>query len=94
MSKNPFLKKPNEYSDVIKDIIYAFGQKNDHYIVVFSDKREQERLLKSIDIKKVDLTENEIDSIISFLDSLTGKSKNNRPFGPPNNVPSGLKVDK
>ena len=62
--------------------------------VVFSDKREQERLLKSINIKEVNLTENEIDSIISFLDSLTGKSKNNRPFGPPNNVPSGLKVDK
>ena len=62
--------------------------------VVFSDKREQDRLLKSINIKEVNLTENEIDSIISFLDSLTGKSKNNRPFGPPNNVPSGLKVDK
>ena len=37
--------------------------------VVFSDKREQERLLKSINIKEVNLTENEIDSIISFLES-------------------------
>jgi len=61
--------------------------------VVLSDNREQKRLLSQIDIKKVDLTEEEVDAIISFLYTLTGKSKNNRPLGKPISVPSGFSVD-
>ena len=61
--------------------------------VVFSDKREQKRLLSRIDINQVDITETEINELVSFLHSLTGKSKNERPLGRPNSVPSGLIVD-
>ena len=31
--------------------------------------------------------------IISFLESLTGKTKNKRPLGKPDKVPSGLTID-
>ena len=61
--------------------------------VVLSDKRETERLLSRVDIKPVEITEKEIDEIISFLYALTGKSKNNRPLGRPSAVPSGFPVD-
>ena len=61
--------------------------------VVFSDKREQKRLLSRIDISSIDITNNELDELISFLHSLTGKSKNNRPLGKPKSVPSGISVD-
>ena len=37
--------------------------------------------------------ENEINELVSFLHSLTGKSKNDRPLGKPISVPSGIKVD-
>ena len=47
--------------------------------VTFSDKREQDRILSSINIKPVDLDENEIDLLVLFLESLTGKSGNQRP---------------
>ena len=47
-----------------------------------------------IDIDKVDLSETEIKYLVQFLNSLTGKSKNNRPFGIPSIVPSGIEVDK
>ena len=61
--------------------------------VVLSDKRETERLLSRIDIEPIEITEKEIDEIISFLYALTGKSKNNRPLGRPSAVPSGFPVD-
>ena len=61
--------------------------------VVFSDKREQKRLLSRIDINPVDITEDELNELVSFLHSLTGESKNNRPLGKPTSVPSGLIVD-
>ena len=61
--------------------------------VVFSDEREQKRLLSRIDINPVNIDENEINELVSFLHSLTGKSKNDRPLGKPNSVPSGIKVD-
>ena len=61
--------------------------------VVFSDKRETQRLLSRIDIEPIEITEKEIDEIIGFLYALTGKSKNNRPLGRPSAVPSGFPVD-
>ena len=61
--------------------------------VVFSDKREQKRLLSRIDINPVDITEDELNELVSFIHSLTGESKNNRPLGKPTSVPSGLIVD-
>ncbi|MEE2774673.1 MAG: cytochrome c peroxidase [Pseudomonadota bacterium] len=61
--------------------------------VIFSDEREQERQKARIDIEPTNLTENEIEAIVSFLSTLTGKTKNKRPLGRPNAVPSGLPVD-
>ena len=61
--------------------------------VIFSDKREQERILSSIDIKPINLSDKEIYYLVEFLKSLTGKSGNNRPLGKPNKVPSGLLID-
>ncbi len=61
--------------------------------VTFSDKREQDRIISSIDIKPIDLSEKEIDQLVSFLQSLTGKSGNQRPLGKPEKVPSGLTID-
>ena len=52
-----------------------------------------ERLIKKIDIDEVELTDKEVDAIISFLYSLTGKTENTRPLGKPSSVPSGLLVD-
>ncbi len=61
--------------------------------VTFSDKREQDRIISSIDIQPIDLSKIEIDQLVSFLESLTGRSGNHRPFGKPDRVPSGLSVD-
>ena len=69
------------------------GWLEDIDFIVFSDKREQQRLIKKIDIDEVELTDKEVDAIISFLYSLTGKTENTRPLGKPSSVPSGLLVD-
>ena len=61
--------------------------------VTFSDKKEQDRILSSINIQPVDLNEKEIDQLVLFLESLTGKSGNQRPLGKPIKVPSGLTID-
>jgi cytochrome c peroxidase len=61
--------------------------------VTFSDKKEQDRILSSINIQPVDLKEKEIDQLVLFLESLTGKSGNQRPLGKPIKVPSGLTID-
>ena len=62
--------------------------------ISFSDKYERNRLISKIDIDKVALSESEIKYLVQFLKSLTGKSMNNRPFGIPSIVPSGIEVDK
>ena len=69
------------------------GWLEDIDFIVFSDKREQQRLIKKIDIDEVELTDKEVDAIISFLYSLTGKTENTRPLGKPSSVPSGFLVD-
>ena len=61
--------------------------------VIFSDKRERHRIQSNIDISPIMLEDNEIDALEKFLESLTGKSKNNRPLGRPSKVPSELTVD-
>ena len=38
-------------------------------------------------------TQKEIDLLVLFLESLTGKSGNQRPLGKPIKVPSGLTID-
>ena len=69
------------------------GWLEDIDFVTFSDKREQDRILSSIDIQPIELNDKEIDELVSFLKSLTGRSGNQRPLGKPDKVPSGLSID-
>ena len=62
--------------------------------VVMSDKREMARQRSHVDIIPVNLNDREIDDLVAFLHSLTGKSALNLPLGVPDSVPSGLPVDK
>lgn len=61
--------------------------------VVWQDQRELERQQRVLDIKKVDLSDNEIHELVEFLQSLTGTSIDTPPFGVPDRVPSGLSID-
>lgn len=61
--------------------------------VVWQDQREMDRQQRALDIKKVDLSDNEIRQLVEFLDSLTGKGIGTPPFGVPERVPSGLPID-
>ncbi|MCP4047025.1 MAG: methylamine utilization protein MauG [Gammaproteobacteria bacterium] len=61
--------------------------------VSFEDRRERMRLKGKLDIQAIDLMDEEIDSLVSFLGSLTGTGSLKGRFGKPERVPSGLKVD-
>ena len=58
-----------------------------------ADSREIARQRAKIDIEPVDLSNTDIDAIVAFLESLTGKTALERPLGRPETVPSGLDVD-
>lgn len=58
------------------------------------DTREMLRQARYRDTKVIDLSDGEINSLVSFLNSLTGKTVNSTPFGIPESVPSGLPLDK
>ncbi|MEP0192070.1 MAG: hypothetical protein ABJE00_16870, partial [Erythrobacter sp.] len=60
---------------------------------VQADVREMERQRRAIDIKPVDLTDQNVADIVAFLESLTGETAQKRPLGRPDSVPSGLAVD-
>ena len=61
--------------------------------VIQSDMREMERQSKAIGIESVQLTENEVADLISFLHALTDASAQQMQMGPPDKVPSGIPVD-
>ena len=61
--------------------------------VVWQDQRELDRQQQALDIKKVDLSDDEIRELVEFLGSLTGKGIGTPPFGVPERVPSGLPID-
>ncbi|MEP1209481.1 MAG: cytochrome c peroxidase [Rhizobiaceae bacterium] len=61
--------------------------------VSLQDKRERARLRSKIDIKPVDLQDDEVGALIAFLKSLTGTDSIKGRLGKPTSVPSGLKVD-
>ena len=61
--------------------------------VAINDQREMARLTRRVDINLPSLSESEVDLLIAFLHSLTGKSSDNLPLGRPDQVPSGLPVD-
>ena len=60
--------------------------------VTFSDKREQDRIISSIDIKPMDLSEKEIDQLVSFFTISNWKSRKSKTLGKPEKVPSGLTI--
>ncbi len=62
--------------------------------VVLDDKREQSRLIKSIDIAPLELKNEEIQNLVSFLQALTGAESTKGRLGAPDKVPSGLEVDR
>ena len=61
--------------------------------VVLEDRLERVRLKSRIDIEPIDLTEEEISELVSFMDALTGTESIWGKLGRPNEVPSGLPVD-
>ncbi|MFP7571851.1 cytochrome-c peroxidase [Marivita sp. S2033] len=61
--------------------------------IIQSDRLEMERQASFVDAEPVPLTDIEIDDIVAFLHSLTGKTARQRPLGRPETVPSGLPVD-
>jgi cytochrome c peroxidase len=61
--------------------------------VIQEDDREMARQAAKTDIQPVTLSDREIDDLVAFLHALTGKTVQNRPFGRPETVPSGLPVD-
>ncbi|MFT4650100.1 MAG: cytochrome c peroxidase [Gammaproteobacteria bacterium] len=61
--------------------------------ITFDDTRERQRLQAKIDIVPLSLSDDEIQSILSFLESLTGGDSVKGQFGKPESVPSGLGVD-
>lgn len=60
---------------------------------VQADRREQERLRRSIDIEPVALDDQHVADLVAFLEALTGETALSRPLGRPSTVPSGLSVD-
>jgi len=61
--------------------------------VIQSDRYEMARQGSKIDILPRDLSEHQIKDIVSFLESLTGKTALKGRLGEPDAVPSGLSID-
>ena len=62
--------------------------------VVWQDRFEIARVRAKIDIAPRLLADDEVAALVDFMGSLTGASVSNPLFGVPDNVPSGLPVDK
>ena len=61
--------------------------------VIRQDARELARQAAAVDLSPMALSDDEIADIVAFLESLTGRTARDRPFGRPDRVPSGLPVD-
>jgi len=61
--------------------------------VIQSDQYEMSRQASKLDIEPSHLSENQINNIIAFLESLTGETALKGRLGQPNAVPSGLPID-
>jgi len=57
------------------------------------DAREMARQAAAINLRPINVSNDDIADLVAFLNSLTGKSVDNRPLGRPLEVPSGLSVD-
>jgi len=60
--------------------------------IIRQDKLELQRQRRNVDIQLADLTEQEVDDLVSFLHALTGKRAAAQSFTIPDSVPSGLPV--
>ncbi|MGH1413969.1 MAG: cytochrome-c peroxidase [Pelagimonas sp.] len=69
----------------------AWLQNADFKIV--SDQDETARILASLDVGKVTLSDGDIADLEAFLNALTGETALNLPMGRPETVPSGLPID-
>ncbi len=61
--------------------------------IVTQDKREMARYQHYSDVQQRVLSDVQVDSLIAFLQTLTGRGVENTPLGIPATVPSGLPVD-
>ncbi len=61
--------------------------------IVQSDSREIARQSRHLDITPRPVSDAEVEDIVAFLQSLTGKTATDRPLGRPLTVPSGLTID-
>lgn len=61
--------------------------------VVRSDQREMTRVRSKVDIVPVELSDEEVSDLVSFMAALTGKTAMTPPLGIPAEVPSGLPLD-
>jgi len=57
------------------------------------DSREIARQRQKVDISSVSLSDQDVSDLVTFLESLTGKTAKTRPLGRPQTVPSGLTID-
>ncbi len=62
--------------------------------VVWDDRFEMARFSRALDIAPQNLSDQQVNDILSFLSSLTGKTAKNGNLGVPEQVPSGLPVDR
>ncbi len=58
-----------------------------------SDRLEIERQAAVLDIRPMQLSDQDIADLVAFLHALTGETADQRPLGRPDTVPSGLPVD-
>jgi len=61
--------------------------------VVLADRLERERLKSCLDIEPIDLSDEEVSDLVSFMHALTGEKSIWGKLGRPDQVPSGLPVD-
>ena len=60
---------------------------------IWENSREMARLKSRLDIKPIALRDEEVASLVSFLDALTDSASIKGRLGKPDNVPSGLSID-
>lgn len=61
--------------------------------VIWEDSREMARLRSRVDIEPVDLSDDEVADLVSFLHALTDETALKGRLGKPESVPSGLSID-
>ena len=62
--------------------------------IIQQDRFEMARQAATLDISLPALTDEEVSQLVAFLNALTGAGVHTLPFGVPENVPSGLPVDR